>query len=323
MNYMVFPNKFIPPCSMSNLEVDNLYSISTEITDLEVNNNLEVSGSIFINNGTVSNPSLKFLTSVNTGIYKPANQTLGIVANSSEKMRISGTETNLTMPLNIGNTLLNPVDYVRFSNTGGETQIKVVGNSDCLLSFENGLNDNDFSLGINLAQNAFLKSKTNLKIQDEKSVDSVEITKDKNGIKLYNNVVNYTPSNLDYYEDIIIQDVIVSGGVFPLTLSGIRFIRCGKMVTMFLPEISLTGNNSALSISNLVPTRFLPNADTNFYVVSFDTLAVINPPNQNNGHCDINSISGNATFYRTPNHLLFTTASTCGIRACYLNWMTS
>jgi len=323
MNYMVFPNKFIPPCSMANLEVDNLYSIATEITDLEVNNNLEVNGSVFINNGTVSNPALKFLTSVNTGIYKPANQTLGIVANSSEKMRISGTQTNLTMPLNIGNTLLNPVDYVRFSNVGGETQVKVVGNSDCLLSFENGLNDNDFSLGIDLSQNAFLKSKTNLKIQDEKSVDSVEISKDKNGIKLYNNVVGYTASNLDYYEDVIIPDVIVSGGVSPITLSGIRFIRCGKMVCMYLPEISVSGNNSPLTITNLVPTRFLPSTTSNFYVVSFDTVSNPTAPNQSNGHCDLNSSTGTAIFYRGPNHLSFTVGSVSGIRASYLNWMTT
>lgn len=323
MNYMVFPNKFIPPCNMANLEVDNLFSVNTEITDLEVNNNLEVGNRILVNNGTVSSPSISWLSNQDTGLYRPITKSIGLVAGGNEKVRIDNTSTSMVMPITIGNTLSSPNDFIRFSNTTGDTQIRVVGNSASYINFENPINDIDLSLGIDNAQNAFLKSKTNLKIQDEKSVDSVEITKDKNGIILYNNVVNYTPSNFNYYEDFSSPSVIVNGGTVALSLNGVRFIRCGKMVTMFLPEISLTGNNSSLTISNLVPTRFLPNANSNFYVVSFDTLAVITPPNQGNGHCDINSISGNATFYRTPNHLTFTTGSTCGIRACYLNWMTS
>jgi len=320
---MVFPNKFVPPCSMTNLEVDNLFSVYTEITNLEVNNNVEVGNRILVNNGSLSNPSISWLFSADTGFYRPISKSIGVVCGGAEKMRLDNTSTNLLMPVNISNNLLSPTDYIRFSNSLGDTQIKCIGNTASYISFENPINDTDLQVGIDNSQNAFLKSKTNLKIQDENAVDSVELTINKNGIKLYNNIPNYIPSNLDYYEDVVISSVNVFGGSVPIILSNIRFIRCGKMVTMFLPEISVSGNNNPLTISNMVPTRFLPNVNSNFYVVSFDTLAVLNPPNQGNGHCDINSISGDATFYRTPNHLPFTTGAICGIRACYLNWMTS
>lgn len=321
INQFSAPNRYLPQVNFNSLDcinqtVDNLNVDTLNATNINCSNLSKIS------NGTVNTPSLSFLTSVSTGLYRPSNATLGVVANASERLRIDNSLTSATMPFNIGNTLINPVDYVRFSNVGGETQVKIVGNTDCILSFENGVNDNDFSLGIDIAQNAFIKSKTNIKVQDENGNDSVELTRDKNGIKLYNNVVAYTPSSLDYYEEFNSPDLTVSGGVSPITLSGVRFVRCGKLVTMYIPEIAVTGNNSALSIVQMVPARFLPSNNSNFYVVSFDSIANPSFPYQQNGHLDINSTTGFAVFYLSPNHLTFNAGGNCGIRAGFVSWIT-
>lgn len=320
LNQITSPNIYLPEvklnileCNTSNIDVENVNTLNS----VTINN----SGFANFSNGLVATPSIRFTSALDTGIYRPIPKSIGLVCGGTEKMRLDNVLTSLLMPVQISNTISNPTDYVRFSNTAGDTQIRCIGNSSSYISFENPINDIDLQLGIDNSQNAFIKSKTNIKVQDENGNDSVEITRNKNGIKLYNNTVNYTPSSFDYYEDIVIADVTVTGGTLPLTLSGIRFIRSGKTVTMLLPQISVTGNNAPLTISNLVPTRFLPAITGSFYVVGFDSIAVPGSPNQTNGHCDIDSITGNAIFYRTPNHGNFSNTATCGIRASYLTWI--
>ena len=52
---------------------------------------LDVSGNIYIRDGTVSNPALTFSADTNTGFYRAGNDTLGFVTGGSERMRIDAT----------------------------------------------------------------------------------------------------------------------------------------------------------------------------------------------------------------------------------------
>jgi len=321
LNQISSPNIYLPEVHFSDMKIE-----TGTVNNLDCNilqcTTLESLGNSNFSNGTLSAPSIRWLFSNDTGFYRPFSKSIGMVCGGNEKIRLDNTATNMLMPVNIGNTISAPTDFIRLSNSLGDTQIKCIGNSSAYISFENPVNDVDFQVGIDNSQNAYLKSKTNVKIQDEAGNDSIELSKNKTGIKLYNNVVSYTPSNLDYYEEFNSPDLTVSGGVSPLTLSGVRFVRCGKLVTMYIPEIGVTGNNSALNIVQMVPDRFLPADNSNFYVVSFDSIATPVFPYQQNGHLDINSTTGFAVFYRTPNHLTFSAGGNCGIRTGFVSWIT-
>jgi hypothetical protein len=314
-------NRFLPAVALNDLSCVTT-NTGTETVGTLNSSTINNTGFANFGNGTVAAPSIRWLTAGDTGLYRPITKSVGVVAGGTERIRTDNVRNTLLMPTRVANNLTSPAQYMDFTNVGADTQLKLIGNSNIYINFENPQSDVDLQIGLSSTQNAYIKSKTNISVQDETGSTSVEISKNKTGIKLYNNIVGYTPSSLDYYEEYKSPNVTVSGGTAPLSLSGVVFTRVGKVVSMLLPEISVIGTNAPLSIANLVPTRFLPSSTCNFYVTAFDTIAVPNPPHQTNGHCDINSTTGTATFYRTPNHASFNNTASVGIRTIYLSWLT-
>jgi len=52
---------------------------------------LDISGNVYLRDGTVTAPILTFNTDTNTGFYRPGNDTLGFVTGGSERMRIDAS----------------------------------------------------------------------------------------------------------------------------------------------------------------------------------------------------------------------------------------
>jgi hypothetical protein len=314
-------NRFLPNVALNNLDCITS-NITTQTVDTLNCTTINNSGFINASNGVVASPSIRFSTASDSGLYRPITKSVGIVAGGSERIRCDNVRSTLLMPTRIANNISTPSQYIDITNTGADTQLKLIGNNNIYINFENPQSDVDLQVGLDSSQKAYIKSKSNITVKDENNIDSIELSRNRSGIKLYNNVLSYSASSLDYYEEYPQVAVTVTGGTLPLLLSGVVFVRVGKVVSMSLPEISVTGNNAPLNIANLVPTRFLPRINNNFYVTGFDSIAVPGAPNQTNGHCDIDSITGNATFYRTPNHASFNLGATCGIRAGCLSWIT-
>lgn len=312
INQITSPNTYLPSVSFNTAS-----SITQNAT------NLNVSGLTKISNGTLASPSLAFTFANDTGIYRPAVKTLGLVADSSERVRLEGTvRTSIIMPLRVGNTITGATDYIDFTNVGGDTQLRVIGNSASYINFENPNSDVDLSLGIDNSQNAFLKSKTAYSFQNNTGVQSVLISNNVNGgITLNNSTASYVATALNYYEEYNAPTLIVTGGTAPLNLDGVKIVRCGKLITVFIPQILVTGNGAPLSLNGAIPDRFKPSSNVNFYGTVFDDISIPVIPNQTNGQIDLDTSTGNLLIYRTPNRASFNLGSTAGLRNCTISYI--
>lgn len=138
-------------------------------------------------------------------------------------------------------------------------------------------------------------------------------------LKLNNSVLGYVPTNLNYYENVVLE-VAVSGVINPVQ-STINITRVGNLVTVQLAEVIDIGANAPITLSGAIPTRFRPINNINFYAVVVDSTFVPIPPNQSNGHCDIISSNGDINIYRTPNELPFNNLATAGFRAFTITYL--
>ena len=100
------------------------------------NGNVDVSGNIKLNDGTVSSPVLTFSNDLNTGFYRAGNDILGFVTGGTERMRIdaSGNTSftgNVSTSANIGIGVTNPTAKLDVSGSGifygGVTGLRVNG----------------------------------------------------------------------------------------------------------------------------------------------------------------------------------------------------
>ena len=98
-------------------------------------------------------------------------------------------------------------------------------------------------------------------------------------------------------------------------------MRCGKLITVFIPQILVTGNGAPLTLNGAIPDRFKPTANVNFYAVAFDDVAVPLIPNQTNGHIDLDISTGDLIIYRTTNELSFNVGASAGLRTCTLSYI--
>lgn len=310
INQITAPNTYLPAVSFNS---------SSSITQNATN--LNVSGLTKISNGTLASPSLSFSLANDTGFYRPTSKTIGVVGGGVERLRIDNLRSAFVFPMRVANTFTLPTELLEVDNTGGNTRARLISTNQSVINFEIPLSDIDFQIGANNSS-SFLKSKTAYSFQNDTGVESVSISNNVNGgITLKNNTTSYVATALNYYEEYLAPTLVVTGGTLPLNLDGVKIVRCGKLVTVFIPQILVTGNNSALTLNGAIPARFLPSININFYGVVFDSIAIPVLPNQTNGHIDLDIATGALKIYRTPNELSFNLGATAGLRTCTISYV--
>jgi len=123
----------------------------------------------------------------------------------------------------------------------------------------------------------------------------------------------YVPSNLNVYERYSKINIPVSGFTSSTT-TGLEIIRIGNFVSVILIEKLGTSNGNPIVLTGAIEQRFLPVINLNSVPIVVDTISQPTPPNQLNGHLDLNASTGNITIYRTANHASFNNTATAGYR---------
>ena len=117
---------------------------------------LDVSGNVYLRDGTATAPILTFNTDTNTGFYRPGNDTLGFVTGGTERMRIdaSGNTSftgNVTTSANIGIGTLNPTTKLDIM---GNLAIRSNSYNTNVIYFGNGIGANQSGLAIYALESA-------------------------------------------------------------------------------------------------------------------------------------------------------------------------
>jgi len=117
---------------------------------------LDVSGNVYLRDGTVTAPILSFNTDTNTGFYRPGNDTLGFVTGGSERMRIdaSGNTSftgNVSTSANIGIGTDNPTTKLDIM---GNLAIRSNSYNTNVIYFGNGIGANQSGLAIYALESA-------------------------------------------------------------------------------------------------------------------------------------------------------------------------
>lgn len=93
---------------------------------------LSVSAGIEFNDGTVSEPSIRFTDDTDTGIFRSADNTLNISTGGTERLEIDGTSINSTVPIVATQLTIDQVDInaglITYSGTTGNNQIVIPDN---------------------------------------------------------------------------------------------------------------------------------------------------------------------------------------------------
>ncbi len=76
---------------VDRLLIDTSGNVVINATTANGTEKLSVNGTVATGGGTVSAPALAFRADLNTGIFRPASQTIGVSTNGSERMRISSS----------------------------------------------------------------------------------------------------------------------------------------------------------------------------------------------------------------------------------------
>jgi hypothetical protein len=135
-----------------------------------------------------------------------------------------------------------------------------------------------------------------------------------------NNVVGYSPGTLNAYSLETKTGINVTGFNAPVTTSLI-ISRVGNVVTFNLPELTGVSSGTGIVLQGAIDIRYRPAVNLNFVPVVVDTVSQVTPPNQLNGHVDLNASTGDLTFYRTANELVFNLGATAGYRALSFSYI--
>jgi hypothetical protein len=137
---------------------------------------------------------------------------------------------------------------------------------------------------------------------------------------LKNSVPSYTGSNLNYYEQTQKLGINITGFSTTQT-TGIEITRIGNLVSINVPEKIAVSNGNPIVLQNAIDLRFRPVVNLNFVPIVVDSIAQATPPNQINGHVDLETTTGNLIFYRTANELSFNNTATAGYRTLNFSYL--
>jgi hypothetical protein len=153
------------------------------------------------------------------------------------------------------------------------------------------------------------------------SPNSLNSTIGCRGIQIQNvNIPGYVPGTLGAFSQETKTGISVSGFNAPSTTS-IIISRIGSVVTFNLPELTGISSGAPIVLQSAIDLRYRPVINLNFVPVVVDTTSQVTPPNQLNGHVDLNASTGDLTFYRTANELGFNLGATAGYRALSFSYI--
>ena len=242
MNYAVLPNIFLPPVSF---------------------NTIETSGQIKLANGTVSNPSLTFVSDTDTGIYHSAANTISLTSNASEIARCSATANIVKMPFSASTDFTGaPSNSIVLQTDGANTALRLVNTNSGggYMQIENPNGDIDLRIGVSSANDVIFVCKNNALFTDETFAQSVVINKAPgNGISIKNpGITNYVASNLTAYMESTLPAVNLLGFSVVTTCS-LQFTRTGNMCCLTVSSVNLTSSGITVEcIAGSFPEPFRP-----------------------------------------------------------------
>jgi hypothetical protein len=135
------------------------------------------------------------------------------------------------------------------------------------------------------------------------------------GVRFNNTVANYSPTTLNYYEELTLNNVLVFGYVASSPIQ-LRLVRVGKTVTLNIPAVSGTADGLAPSvgITAEIPLRFMPDADLTFI------CRVVENNVQLVGKVIVNSGLGALTFYKDVTGTIFGAFPNTGFGITSFTW---
>ncbi len=141
------------------------------------------------------------------------------------------------------------------------------------------------------------------------------------GMKFQNTTASYTPTALNYYEEVTMTNNCV--GPFASAAMDYKITRLGNRVSVYLPGIRKAGNStlSSIALSGKVPARFLPTGGTGVTLFAKPT-DVIDAGAGATGMIQMTLSDGTLKVYKDATGAGFqSTTSTVGFDACSLEWL--
>jgi hypothetical protein len=118
-----FANSIIPP-SNTTYSLGNTTAYWTALyASNSYSNTVIVSNNIFVPSGVIGTPAIAFTGNTDTGFYRPATATIGIIAGGSQILTVNTTTVSVNAAATVSNTI-NVTGNATFSNT-----IAITGNT--------------------------------------------------------------------------------------------------------------------------------------------------------------------------------------------------